>query len=349
MTLFVVPLFILIKMKILYYAEVEIPLVDFGILIPIADDRSKKCFDLLKNKFLNLSELQLLDLPEIVEEDILRVHNKGVVERFYSDRGLEKELCQVFELFNSDGTVNVSRFNLKGAKKPLFKMRESIIFEIQGTFMAMQEALKYGESFFLGGGMHHAMSFGGRGFCPLHDIMIGLKKLQIQNKIKTAWVVDVDAHKGDGTAELTQKDNSVSTLSIHMERGWPLDIGVKTDENGHIYPWYIPSTIDIPIGIGEEKEYLPKLEKGLYDLEKKMEFTDLVLIVGGADPYEKDELPSAQLLKLSKLQLLQRDMLLYNFFKKRKIPQVWVMAGGYGIHSYEIYVQFLEKVLAVDS
>jgi hypothetical protein len=67
--------------------------------------------------------------------------------------------------------------------------------------------------------------------------------------------------------------------------------------------------------------------------------------VDGADPYEHDELPSTALLRLSLAQLLSRDLLVYRFLQSRGVPSAWLMSGGYGERSWEVYAQFLERVL----
>src|SRR5690606_33375644 len=139
-------------------------------------------------------------------------------------------------------------------------------------------ALEKGESFFLGGGFHHAMSFGGRGFCLLNDIVIAAKWISSQKNLSNIWVIDVDAHKGDGTAELTVNDENITTFSIHMADGWPLDEDSK-DSNGNLKPWFLPSDVDIPIKENEEKIYLKKLEEGLLKLEKDFGPADLAIVV----------------------------------------------------------------------
>ena len=60
----------------------------------------------------------------------------------------------------------------------------------------------------------------GRGFCTLNDQVIAIKKLQFEDGLKNAWVIDLDVHKGDGTAECSKDDPTISTLSIHMKNGW---------------------------------------------------------------------------------------------------------------------------------
>jgi acetoin utilization deacetylase AcuC-like enzyme len=72
---------------------------------------------------------------------------------------------------------------------------------------------------------------------------------------------------------------------------------------------------------------------------------DLALVVSGADPFFKDELPSTGDLRLSLAQLKERDLLTYNFLKERNIPRAYLMAGGYGESCWEVYAQFLEWAL----
>lgn len=115
-----------------------------------------------------------------------------------------------------------------------------------------------------------------------------------------------------------------------MKEGWPLDSSTH-DEHGNLNPCFIESDVEIGIGKNEEALYLGQ--------------PDLAIIVQGSDPYEKDQLPISGLLKLSQEQLLQRDMLVYHFLKERNIPQAYVMSGGYGEYSYEIYCQFLNEIL----
>jgi acetoin utilization deacetylase AcuC-like enzyme len=123
-----------------------------------------------------------------------------------------------------------------------------------------------------------------------------------------------------------------------MKEGWPLNSGSVKD------PWFIPCSVDIGIDNGEEDQYLARLEAGLLEMEERFPKPDMVIVVNGADPYEKDVLPSSSFLNLTKEQLLLRDKMLYEFFTSRKIPQSYVMAGGYGDHAWEIYFQFLKFV-----
>jgi acetoin utilization deacetylase AcuC-like enzyme len=142
---------------------------------------------------------------------------------------------------------------------------------------------------------------------------------------------------------LTAADDSITTLSIHMAKGWPLD-GEKYDTKGNLNPSFIPSDIDIPIAPGEDHRYVAHLKQGL-DKLNTFPTPDIAVVVYGADPYEKDTLPSTSGLKLSLEQLKSRDLTVYNFLKERGIPRAYLMAGGYGEHAWEVYAQFLKWAL----
>lgn len=324
--------------NIFYHPQNDLILSDYGIEIPVAGDRALKVFESIKDINPHLQTFDLNLLPKITSTDLLRVHNEDYVSRLYgSEAELLSELMSCFELVNADGSFN--RYNPIKATKKLSDAFGIILKRIAMTYASSKSALENGFSYHLGGGMHHAMSFGGRGFGLLNDIVISIRKLQADGLIKTAWVVDVDAHKGDGTSELTKNDDSIVTLSIHMKDGWPLDQGTSDD------PWFIPSNIEIGIGSDENKTYLMRLKVGLEEMESQFSRPDLVLVVNGADPYEYDGLPSSGLLKLTKEEMLERDMMIYNFFSSRKIPQSYVMSGGYGDKSWEIYSQFLKNLM----
>lgn len=322
---------------ILYNPECDLRLSEYGIEIPIADDRGSTVFKKMLEIDSTLSYFNLESIPKINQKDLLLAHNFDFVSRLFgSDDELQEEIIDCYELVDLQG--NFYRYNPKKAKKNINQMFDLILKQTGMTYFSTKSALKNGFSYYLGGGMHHAMSFKGRGFCLINDLVITLRKLQKENLIQTAWVIDVDAHKGDGTAEITQNDPSIVTLSLHMKKGWPLDSKIESD------PCFIPSNIDVEIDLNEESLYLLKLKKALLELDQKYKRPDIALIVNGADPFEYDELQSTETLKLTKEQLLERDTIVYQFLRERNIPQSYVMAGGYGKRSWEIYTQFLKFV-----
>ena len=329
---------------LLYTKNSSINFQRFGIGIPVAPNRARMCLEALRSNPATSekvdSVLNTEDFPNFTIEDLKRVHKAEYVNDLYGGNR-EKRLFEAYELIDKNGNYN--RYNPDTAEAPLSELFESILHIASGSYQGALLALEHGFSFYCGGGMHHAHYNFGHGFCVINDIVVTLRKLQAQNNIKTAWVIDVDAHKGDGTAALTEGDPTIRTLSIHMASGWPLDRN-EYDENGKRHPSFIESDIDIPIAENEADKYLEKLQYGLALLDE-FPYPDFALVVDGSDPYEKDGLPSAEKLKVSGDTLLERDITVYHFLKERNIPSTFLMAGGYGEYSWEVYYRFFEYLL----
>ena len=329
---------------IIYDKNLKEGLTEFGIEIPLHHSRAATTFEKLRRHRLlgpKINHWHIKNINEtITRKDLLRVHSKEYVTRLYSDK-LEDEIIRTFELIDDNGQYY--RYNPDSATLPLTQLFDRLLFKVAGTVQCGRVALGKEFCFAFGGGMHHAKRDYGAGFCLVNDIVIALRKLQAENLIRTAWVIDIDAHKGDGTAVLTEEDSSITTLSIHMARGWPLD-GEAYDRQGRLNPSFVPSDIDIPVAAGEDHLYVAKLEEGLKKLLGNGT-PDIAIVLAGSDPYEEDELPSTSELKLSLTQLKERDLLVYHFLKAHKVPRAYVTAGGYGERSWEVDWQFVEWAL----
>jgi acetoin utilization deacetylase AcuC-like enzyme len=329
---------------ILYEENLNEGFLEFGIEIPVLASRAAKTFEFLKSHEILGPLRNQWHIPKIDEqisrEDLLRAHSDQYVAKLYSS-GLEQEIIRTFELVDDQG--NYYRYNPDNATLPLTRLFDRTLTTVASTVQCCRLALQRNFCFAFRGGMHHGQKDFGNGFCMLNDIVIAIRKLQAEQAIRTAWVIDTDAHKGDGTAALTRGDNTITTLSIHMGHGWPLD-GEKFDNAGRLNPSFIDSDIDIPMERGEDHLYVARLQEGLNKLEGYPQ-PDLAVVVSGVDPFEQDELPSTSDLKLSLAQLKDRDLLVYRFLKERGIPAAFLMAGGYGENSWKVYTQFLEWAL----
>ncbi len=192
---------------ILYEEKHNIGLIDFGIEIPVVSSRSKKTFDFLKSHEIlgpKIDQWHIANIDEqISKDDLLRVHSAKYVNKLFSD-GLEQEIINTFELIDDQG--NYYRYNPANATVPLVRLFDRILKMVASTTACCRWALDKKFCFALAGGMHHGQKDFGKGFCMLNDIVIAIRKLQAENRIKTVWVIDVDAHKGDGTAALTRGD-----------------------------------------------------------------------------------------------------------------------------------------------
>ena len=350
---------------------------DYGILIPVLQDRASRVLDSLSALPARAGKDWLCSTTTelISREDLERVHNADFIAALYdlapgSDGlcGLERELLTAYELLDSEGRPR--RYEPAQAICPLSGLFSTILGQVAGTYQSARLALEQGFCFFLGGGMHHARRDGGIGFCLVNDIMIAAARLQAEGRAGLIWIIDVDAHKGDGTAEIvaalrsslpeSPASNSTSdsvsghgilTLSAHMADGWPLDTETLADAKaagrGPEQAPFAASDVELPIKSGEEASYVSRLAEGLERLEalSSGRKPNLAIVVDGADPYEHDGLPSTAGLRLNLASCVQRDLRVFDFLKKRGIPSAWLMAGGYGEHAWEPPAAFLEWVM----
>jgi acetoin utilization deacetylase AcuC-like enzyme len=321
-------------MMFIYNKDTQLNLIEYGIEIPLLGKRGRLVFEYIKKNFKNNQIIQQ-DIINCSKENLLLAHSPEFIESILSDPTLD--LLKTFELIAEDGSYN--RYNPSLAINTLDHLVQRILKQIGGTILTCEHALKSNFAFHIGGGLHHAMTDTGRGFCLVNDIVIAARFMQKKYNLNNILVIDVDAHKGDGTAQITKTDNSITTFSIHMKDNWPMDTGIPDD------PWFIPSDVDIPVT--NDDNYIKKLELGLKKL-KDFPTPDLCIVVQGSDPYEHDELESSNQINLTLEKMLERDKLVYNHLKDRLIPQAYVMSGGYGLKAHEPYIEFL-KFLKVTS
>ena len=334
-----------IKRPILVNTKPRPDLRRYGIQIPLLISRSASIINHLnQNVTVNkqFQRNQLLWNPSAIDWTLLSsTHTQDFIAQLQDPAGQEQAIMTCYELMDANGQPR--RYDRSTAELPLRDLVKAQLEEASGTIEAARNASRHGFCYYLGGGMHHAMPHCGRGFCLVNDIVIAARYAQARQS-GTVWVIDVDAHKGDGTAVCTKDDPSIKTLSVHMAKGWPLDEG-ETLFDGSSNLGHTPSDIDIPIASGEEAAYNSKLASGL-DALRSSSNPILAIVVNGSDPYERDALPSTKPLQMTAEQLLQRDKLIYNFLSHLGIPQLWVMAGGYGEEVWRIHASFLADILS---
>jgi acetoin utilization deacetylase AcuC-like enzyme len=209
-----------------------------------------------------------------------------------------------------------------------------------GSMLAADFALNDGVAFNIGGGFHHAFPDHGEGFCMIHDVAIAIRRMQRDDKIRTAMTVDCDVHQGNGTAAIfagvripseplpsasapaissarpakvrSAHAGDVFTISLHQENNYPA--------------WKPPSSIDVdlPDEMGDD-DYLAWLDNALSSGLRQFE-PELLCYVAGADPYREDQLGG---LALTIEGLKKRDELVFRVAKARGIPVMVTLAGGY--------------------
>jgi len=208
-----------------------------------------------------------------------------------------------------------------------------------GSILAAEHALKDRVAINIGGGFHHAFPDHGEGFCMIHDVAVAIRRLQRDDKIRTAMTVDCDVHHGNGTAAIfagtrTPSDPLPSTSPAaispppgkirHAHAGEVFTISLHQHNN---YPPSKPPSsidVDLPDGMGDD-DYLAWLDNALSSGLRQFE-PNLICYIAGADPYGEDQLGG---LDLTLQGLKRRDELVFRVAKARKIAVMVTYAGGY--------------------
>ncbi|MEM6448888.1 MAG: histone deacetylase [Cyanobacteria bacterium P01_D01_bin.105] len=183
---------------------------------------------------------------------------------------------------------------------------------VGGTILTAKLALQHGVACNTAGGTHHAFPTYGSGFCIFNDLAIALKVLQAQSLIRTALIVDLDVHQGDGTAFIFKDDPSVYTFSMHCGINFP---GRKQQ-----------SDLDVPLPEGmKDAAYLDVLRSHIPSLITRLN-PDIVMYDAGADVHGGDRLGK---LSLTNSGIYQRDYTVLQACKAAQVPVACVIGGGY--------------------
>lgn len=242
------------------------------------------------------------------DEEILRAHDRGYLERLVAGRLTAKE---------------IRRIGLPWSPELVTRARHAV----GGTIAACRAALEDGLAVNLAGGTHHAFRDHGQGYCLLNDVVIAARAMVAEGRARQVLIVDCDVHQGNGTAAIAQGDPSILTFSIHSESNFPL--------------FKEQSDLDtaLPDGTGDE-EYLAALQAGLADILGRAD-GELAIYLAGADPFREDRLGH---LALTKDGLARRDRLVLARCRDAGLAVAVVMAGGYSPRVEDIVDIHLQTV-----
>lgn len=268
-------------------------------------------------------------------DDVLQVHEAGFLDRLVNGTLSSQEIRRM-ELPYSKALV------------------EATLLGCGGTLLAARQSLEHGVALSIGGGFHHAHPDHGEGFCMLHDVAIALRRLLRDGVIRSALVVDLDVHHGNGTAAIFPPEkfatdavlNENLSCGVLVGPGMPSSDGVFTLSlhQKKIYPAYKPqSSLDVHLNDGvEDQQYLDALAHAI-SLALDRFTPDIIAYIAGSDPYFDDKLGG---LALTVEGMRRRDLHVFKTAKARGVPIFSVFAGGYARQLEDTVTLHTNTVLA---
>jgi acetoin utilization deacetylase AcuC-like enzyme len=165
---------------------------------------------------------------------------------------------------------------------------------------------------------HHAEADYAMGFCLFNNIAIGARYAQKVGYEKV-FIVDFDAHHGNGTQHIFEEDNTVFYFSTHQYPYYP-DSG-KDFERGKGKGTGYTYNVQILRGSGD-KEYLNVYQDILPSLVRRF-WPDIILVSAGYDIHVMD--PHADIRVTSEgIRSVVRSIL-----TSSPCPVIFTLEGGY--------------------
>eukprot|EP01025_Chloroclados_australasicus_P037545 TRINITY_DN3833_c3_g1_i4.p2 TRINITY_DN3833_c3_g1~~TRINITY_DN3833_c3_g1_i4.p2 ORF type:complete len:227 (-),score=25.73 TRINITY_DN3833_c3_g1_i4:562-1242(-) len=210
-------------------------------------------------------------------------------------------------------------------------------YHVGGTMMAVGLAAAKGWAVNIGGGMHHASSNDGMGWCAYSDIILGIRKLRRESggQFSKVMIIDCDVHQGNGLErdKVYFKDENLFILDAYNAMIWPGDYEAK-------------QAIDIAVEYRSrttDEEYLSKLRNALKYAKQK--FTpDIIIYNAGTDILVGDPLGR---MNVSKEGVCKRDEMVWRFALEQQIPICMVLSGGYAKDSANAIACSLKNILTL--
>jgi histone deacetylase 11 len=208
-----------------------------------------------------------------------------------------------------------------------------------GTVEAAIAALAHGMAINLSGGYHHAKPAGGEGFCVYGDVALAIDALRRDGKLAVddrIVHVDLDAHQGNGVCHFFMHDRAVYLFDVY---------------NSEIYPAYDREArrrldCDVPVRSGtRDEEYSNALASRLpafLDSVGNTKPIRLAIYNAGTDIYEHDQLGG---LQVSHQAIVERDWFVIEELRKRGIPCVMLLSGGYHRDSYRLIADSVANIV----
>ncbi|MGC9119843.1 MAG: histone deacetylase family protein [Sulfurihydrogenibium sp.] len=184
---------------------------------------------------------------------------------------------------------------------------------------------------------HHAEKDKAMGFCLFNNIAIAARYAQLQG-FEKVFIIDFDAHHGNGTQKAFYEDDTVFYFSTHEYPFYP-GTGSKDEKGagkGYGYTYNVP----LPAGTGDDV-YLHVYQEVLPPLIQKFN-PDIILVSAGYDLHEDDPLTYLEVTTEGVGSIVEAIL------KTKNVPFLFMLEGGYNLKALGECVKLtIEKMLEI--
>lgn len=314
--------------KIIYHPHYNIGFLGIENLHPFDSKKYGRAYKVLEDQFdKQLSEHVITPDRPIRRDELLQVHSPSYLNELKSSL-VVAQVLEIPQLRNLPGRL-VDRVLLK-------RMR----WATQGSILAAKTAFSTGLAINLAGGYHHAKPDSGEGFCAYSDIALAVKAIRKEGLLiegETAVYIDLDAHQGNGVSHCFLHDEQMQIFDMYNQDIYPAhDVTARQRIN-----WDLPlsSQCNTQSYLDLLKSELPTFFASLADNGHIVGFA---IYNAGTDVFEEDPLGQ---LSVSEAGILERDLFVINLLRKKNIPAIMLLSGGYTRQSFQLVANTVEQVL----
>ncbi|MCP4711295.1 MAG: hypothetical protein GY869_21965 [Planctomycetes bacterium] len=195
----------------------------------------------------------------------------------------------------------------------------------------------------IGGGLHHAQTAYGEGFCIYNDVVIAARHALAKYKLDRILILDTDAHAGNGTCSAFYNDPRVLFIDLHQKDIYPYTGHLQEIGSGPGAGYTI--NLPLPPTTGDNA-YQLIFDQIITPIANQFK-PQLIIRNGGSDPHYADPLTNLG-LTLAGFQLIGQKVnqlaaqltnqktidLICSGYNPQILPQVWLqlISALSGVH-----------------
>ena len=267
------------KTTILYSNELKN--YDFGEGHPFRSNRLDYFLRLYNEKLGNNKNFELIENNELASDEELELwHTKDYIHAIKA-LSSNLEIPNIYKFISQDNVNPLTGNFPRGIEKAARVVVKNSILAVDYVQQGKSER---GVS--IGGGLHHAKSSYGEGFCVYNDVVIAAKHAIKKYNLERVLILDTDAHAGNGTCEAFYSDPKVLFVDLHQKGIYPGTGFVDEIGSGKGKGF----TVNLPLEAGTgDKAYELIFDKIIFPLAREYK-PQMIIRYGGSDPYFADGL-----------------------------------------------------------
>jgi len=216
-------------------------------------------------------QLQVQSASAASEEDLLRVHTPGYLQRFQA-------------LSDAGGGELGPQAPIGPGSYEIAKLSAGLAMAAVDSVLAGESDNAYSLSRPPG---HHCLADGAMGFCFLANIAIAIEAAKARRGLGKVAVIDWDVHHGNGTQSIFEARGDVLTVSLHQDGCFPP--GYSGEEDRGQGPG-LGANLNIPLPPGSGHEaYVQAMQRLVIPALERFE-PELIIVACGYDANAVDPL-----------------------------------------------------------